>query len=340
MTILPLRTARLTLRVMHPEDAATLASYRDDVEVARFQDWAMPYGIADAQRLLAPQAGLDDLDPTGWTQVAVEHDGRVVGDVAVELDPAAPRAAIGYTLAPDWHHRGLALEAVGAVVDALFQRSAVRRIEASLDPDNVASMRVVETLGFCFEGVARQAALVRGAWVDDARFAILREDRAAWCARNRSRPQRVELVELDDETAGPFARLATHRFQERFVAPMDASWRHALLPEIVDGARVVPWFRGITADGVPAGFVMLAAATSAHPDPYLWRLLVDRWHQRRGIGERAVATIVDLLRRDGRRRLLTSWVDGPGSPAAFYARLGFRRTGRLVEGEIEGVLEL
>ncbi len=142
------------------------------------------------------------------------------------------------------------------------------------------------------------------------------------------------------ETARPYANLATHRFQEEFVAPMPASFRHALLPEEVNGARCVPWFRGIEADGVPVGFLMIAVVTDTFPYPYVWRLLIDRWHQRRGIGKRVMAMLIDDMRKQGNSRLDLSWGEGPGSPAAFYRSLGFVPTGNLIDHEIEAVLDL
>ena len=59
---------------------------------------------------------------------------------------------------------------------------------------------------------------MRGEWVDGVRFAILREDRAAWVSRRRRPPASVELVELVHENSRAYAELATHRFQEEFVA--------------------------------------------------------------------------------------------------------------------------
>ncbi|HEY6634407.1 MAG TPA: GNAT family N-acetyltransferase [Acidimicrobiia bacterium] len=88
------------------------------------------------------------------------------------------------------------------------------------------------------------------------------------------------------------------------------------------------------------GFVMMALATDHHPDPYLWRLLVDRMHQRRGIGTRIMAMVVDQCREWGASALVTSWEEGPGSPRPFYLRLGFEPTGRIIDEETEGRLAL
>jgi ribosomal protein S18 acetylase RimI-like enzyme len=136
------------------------------------------------------------------------------------------------------------------------------------------------------------------------------------------------------------ARLETHRSQRRFVATVAESLADALVPEVIDGAPVVPWFRAIAADGELAGFVMIAETTEQHPEPYLWRLLIDRRHQRRGIGERALVLLAEHLRAAGDEVLLTSWVDGPGGPEPFYRRLGFEPTGTVIDGEIEGRVPL
>ncbi|MEZ5096021.1 MAG: GNAT family N-acetyltransferase [Nocardioides sp.] len=97
---------------------------------------------------------------------------------------------------------------------------------------------------------------------------------------------------------------------------------------------------GVEADGEAAAFVMLTAVTQAHPEPFLWRLLVDRRHQRRGIGARALDRVADLLREEGATALVTSWQDGAGGPRPFYLRYGFAETGRLIDGEHEARLAL
>ena len=83
---------------------------------------------------------------------------------------------------------------------------------------------------------------------------------------------------------------------------------------------------------------MLAAVTEHHPEPYLWRLLIDRRHQRRGIGDRVLALLVDRLRAEGSSSLLVGWVPGPGGPAPFYLERGFVPTGEVDDGEIEARL--
>ena len=273
-------------------------------------------------------------------RIVIEHDGEEIGEIELRCDEAKNEAEIAFSIVPSAQRRRFAGEAVGALIDSLFAAGELHRIVALLDDLDTASQSVIEPLGFRFEGIIRQATRVDGQWVDRAQFAVVREDRAAWVARSRTPPERIEFVELVHETARAYANLATHRFQEEFVAPMAASFRHALLPEAVNGTRAVPWFRGIEADGVPVGFLMIAVATDAFPYPYVWRLLIDRWHQRRGIGKRVMAMLINDMRAQGHSRLDLSWGEGPGSPAAFYRSLGFVPTGNLIDHEIEAVLNL
>lgn len=344
---LPHRTERLVLRAFRLEDAAALAAYRSEPEVARFQSWATPFTLAMAERAIRSDAGRPV--PGASTQIAIEHDDSVVGDVYVQLSADGAHALLGYTLAGARQGRGFAAEAVAAVVDHLLDDVGVHRIEATLDPGNVASAMVVERLGFRYEGRALSSVMVRGEWHDDDRYALLAEDRRAWRARPTSAPRDVVLIEIDDENAGAVARLATHPSQERFVSPMAASFRHALFPEHVDvgwpsstgaTAVVVPWLRAIVADDVISGFVMLTEPTAAHPEPFLWRLLIDRWHQRRGIGSRAHALVADRLRSLGCTSVATSWVEGRGSPEAFYRGLGYVATGERDDDEVVARLDL
>ena len=121
---------------------------------------------------------------------------------------------------------------------------------------------------------------------------------------------------------------------------MATSFADALVPGEDAGVAVVPWFRAIEADDELAGFVMLAEGTDISREAYLWRLLIDRRHQRRGIGDRVLTRIVDRLRDEGDDSLLVSWAQGPGSPEPFYLARGFVPTGVVDDGEIEARLTL
>lgn len=74
---------------------------------------------------------------------------------------------------------------------------------------------------------------------------------------------------------------------------------------------------------------------------FLWRMMIDRRFQGRGLGRLALDRLVDHVRTRPRARvLLTSCMSGPGSALGFYERRGFARTGGSHDGEVELALPL
>lgn len=324
---------------MQPADAAVLHAYRNDPAVAALQGWALPYTLDDASEFLADQAGWVQPQPVGWTQIAVEHDGSVVGDIALHLKGDGI-AEIGWTLAPAAQGRGFASEAAAAVVAALFA-DGVHRVEATLHPDNLASARVCEAIGMEYESLTRLTYPGRNGPEDDAHYAMCRDQWEAWVSRPRHAPAAVRLVPLNDEIVDDYHGVATHHSQQRFVRPVLFALAQMAFPIFRDdGRQFVPEAFGVTADGEPAGFVQLTNCSFTHDEPYLWRLLIDRRHQRRGIGREVLRLIADRTRAAGHRTLMVSYGEGPGSPAPLYLGFGFVPTGEMLGDEMVARLTL
>jgi diamine N-acetyltransferase len=149
----------------------------------------------------------------------------------------------------------------------------------------------------------------------------------------------ISLREITDENRDAVCALRVAPGQERFVSPVVES-----LEEAAATPQAAPWYRAVYSDEEPVGFVMLSWDATPAPGilgPYfLWRLLIDEHHQRRGFGREALVQIVDLIRADGARELLTSYHPGHGEPWPFYQRFGFEPTGEIDEGEIVLRLDL
>jgi RimJ/RimL family protein N-acetyltransferase len=338
MVFEPLRTERLLLRPMRTDDAPSIAARRSDPDVARYQNWTTPYPLERAEALVADVIALDGPTDGEWWMLTIADadDSTVLGDLVVHLTWQGRTAEIGYTLARHAWGAGYAVEAATELVRYLFDDLGVTRIEAMLHPDNPASAMVLERVGMQFEGHTRASFWLGDDNSDDWIYGMTRADWDAWRARPRHAPTTVRFVEITTDNFDEIERLVTHRSQQRFVSPVRASFADALFPEVVDGAPLVPWMRAIEADGALVGFVMVALTTEAHPEPYLWRLLVDRMHQRRGIGRAALDLLVEQCRAWGDRSLLTSWTPGKGSPEPLYLDYGFVPTGEIVDGETEG----
>jgi RimJ/RimL family protein N-acetyltransferase len=174
-------TERLRLRPLHADDLEAFVAYRSDPDVARYQSWEPTYGIADAEALLAAQAGMAFGTPGEWVQVAAldRTSGELVGDCAVHVLADQPATAeVGVTLAPGRQGSGLAAEALGAIVSTLFEDHRTQRVFAETDDRNAAVHRLLERLGFRCE--ARHGEWFKGEWATTRVYAVLdREWRAS-----------------------------------------------------------------------------------------------------------------------------------------------------------------
>ena len=139
---LRLTTERLTIRPLARQDITEFTRYRNLPDVARYQDWTLPYTRDLAHALVDDAEQLGTPTPGEWLQLGVvDEQDRLLGDVAIWLDASALLAMIGYTLAPESQGKGYATEAVRAVVDWLVTTRKVHRVAATIDPANVASAR-------------------------------------------------------------------------------------------------------------------------------------------------------------------------------------------------------
>ncbi|WP_198680985.1 GNAT family N-acetyltransferase [Lentzea terrae] len=150
----------------------------------------------------------------------------------------------------------------------------------------------------------------------------------------------IQLVEVTDANRDAVIAVRVRPDQEQFVASVETSFRHA--KEQPEGH---PWFRAVYDGDEPVGFVMLSWDVTPQPGirgPYfLWRLLVGAEHQGRGYGKAILDEVVALIRAEGARELLTSYVPKDGSPEPFYRGYGFVPTGEVDEdGEIILSLDL
>jgi ribosomal-protein-alanine N-acetyltransferase len=150
-----LTTPRLTLRALVETDAVALHECFGDAATMRF--WDSP-PTRDLGETIARIHGSRGVSPEWHAAFAVTliESGRCVGMVNYHgRQPAARRLAIGWIIAPSWRRRGLMREAVTALLHHCFETLDTHRIEARIEPDNIASIGLAEQLGFQREGLMR-----------------------------------------------------------------------------------------------------------------------------------------------------------------------------------------
>jgi RimJ/RimL family protein N-acetyltransferase len=180
----PVATERLSFRPSRPADAAAFFAYRRLPEVSEWLPRLSPDEAGVVERF-------EDEEFRSRTLV-VEVDGRVVGDLYLHLgdswtqaearDPEPPgQAEIGWALDPAYQGRGLAVEAVRALIGLCFGELGLRRVFATTFADNTGSWRLMERVGMRREAHTVRDALHRErGWLDGYTYALLADE---WTAR-------------------------------------------------------------------------------------------------------------------------------------------------------------
>jgi RimJ/RimL family protein N-acetyltransferase len=150
-----LRDAELALREWREEDAQAVFDACQDPEI---QHWIpmipRPYTLEAALAYVRGERRAENV-----YELAVTEDDRVVGAIGMTVKESTRTGHIGYWCAPEARGRGRTTRALRLLCRHAFDDLHLERLELVTDPDNVASQRVAENVGFTREGVLRSHVL-------------------------------------------------------------------------------------------------------------------------------------------------------------------------------------
>jgi len=170
--------ARLCLREYRTDDVAAVLAYASDPEVTRYLPWG-PEGPEEVSAFLERTAAEAREAPRRqWELAAVRRDTQeLLGAGRIGIVSFENRLGdVGYVLRRDAWGKGLGGEIAELLVRFGFAGLGLHRIEATCDPENQASRRVLERAGLRCEGLVREHLLVRGRWRDSLLFGILEQE--------------------------------------------------------------------------------------------------------------------------------------------------------------------
>lgn len=176
-----LDTLRLRLRPLIEADAPQLFAIHSDPLTMRY--WSTPPWTDPAEGLRLVERDRKRLADGTAIRFGLEEreTAEVIGTCSLHnFHHENRRAEIGYSLNRARWGRGLMHEALGALLTHGFGHLALHRVEADIDPRNLASARSLERLGFVREGILRERWIVGGEICNSAFYGLLRSD---WDAR-------------------------------------------------------------------------------------------------------------------------------------------------------------
>jgi [ribosomal protein S5]-alanine N-acetyltransferase len=166
---------RVILRRPRATDRAELTALnRDSVRFHGHRLIAPPRRPAEFDRYLLRSRAANYV---GFV-VCRREDGAIVGTVNLFDIARGPfqAAGIGYYVGARFAGQGYMTEAIGLALRHAFVRLGLHRVEAAIQPDNRASIRLVRRAGFRREGLSRGYIRMGGRWRDHERWALLRQD--------------------------------------------------------------------------------------------------------------------------------------------------------------------
>ncbi len=173
-----LETERLTLRPTAMEDFPRWAELMADPETARFIGGVQ--APAATWRAMMSMAGAWSLTGVAMFSVIERETGLWLGRIGPWQPLGWPGTEVGWSLHPDAHGQGYAIEAAIASIDYAFDVLGWSEVIHCIDPDNVPSQKLAERLGSTNRGPGTLPAPFEAARVD-----IWGQSRDQWRARRR-----------------------------------------------------------------------------------------------------------------------------------------------------------
>lgn len=160
-----IRTERLVLRRATWDDLDAVHRLLSNPDVMRY--WSRP----EHATLEETRRWLQDMVEPGPESIdfLIEMEGEVIGKAGAWQLPE-----VGFLLHPDHWGKGLALEAMTAVITHLFAAHDVPEVTADVDPRNAASLKLLGRLGFVETGRAERTLQWRDEWCDSVYLALQR----------------------------------------------------------------------------------------------------------------------------------------------------------------------
>ena len=177
-TVPELQTERLEIRKMAAGDLANFHAYRSDEEVTRYQGFDV-MDLGECKAFIAEQEDKVFGKPGEWVQygIALRASGELIGDCALRVHAQDPRIGeIGITLSREVQGNGYAQEAMRGLLAFFFETWGLHRVEETVDAENAAAAKLLESLGFRLEAHFIENIFFKGKWGSEFQYAMLRRE--------------------------------------------------------------------------------------------------------------------------------------------------------------------
>lgn len=173
-----IQSKRILLREFRENDWEKVHSYASDPEVVRYMDWG-PNTKEETKAFISRSISSQKEEPRRKYTLAITLKGenKPIGSCDICVASSENKEGwIGYCLNRQSWNKGYATETAEALLKFGFQQLDLHRIFATVDPDNIASIHVLEKAGMKHEGHLREHKWSKGRWRDSLLYSILENE--------------------------------------------------------------------------------------------------------------------------------------------------------------------
>ncbi|WP_298222952.1 GNAT family protein [Flavobacterium sp.] len=172
-----IETPRLLLRRLDKNDAEQIMVLRGDAENMRFIPRPLVTNTEQALDHFAMiDAKIENNEGINWA-ITLKGNPKLLGIIGhYRIQPEHYRSEIGYMLSREFHGKGIITEAIEAILVYGFDVMNLHSVEAIIDPDNIASERVLQKNGFVKEAHILENEFFDGKFWDTVIYSLLRRN--------------------------------------------------------------------------------------------------------------------------------------------------------------------
>lgn len=167
-----IQTQRCSLREIRDSDAEVILFLRSDDAVMQYLDKEKLKSIEEARGMIEKiRKGFENNEGITW---AICFEGKMIGHAGIwRIDKEHHRGEVGYTLNPTFWNRGLMYEVMNEIIDFGFSELNLHSLEANVNPNNQASIALLEKLNFTREAYFRENYFYNGKFLDSVIYSRL-----------------------------------------------------------------------------------------------------------------------------------------------------------------------
>ena len=169
-----LETQRLKLRALTMDDVPVLFEMRTNPLMNRYTDRSKLKTMEEAEaKMKLILDNVEKRDTLAWA-IELKDSKKQIGDISFwRFMKEHYRAEIGYSLLPDYWDKGYMREAARCAIDYGFSICNIHSIEANVNPNNAASIKLLEKLNFVREAYYKENYFYNGKFLDSAVYSLV-----------------------------------------------------------------------------------------------------------------------------------------------------------------------